>query len=204
MFRDSAQSGVYGHCTRYPTGGVYEVDIAENCRNTKAINGYCGNVLRQNITSAEMAPPGVPPEINEALESPSQRALVVKNTVNRLLTEGFSADRIALLSPFSLGNNGCSLNRLQSVNNIPVTGGADQVSRWKSGECLWASTIKSFKGLEADCVIISDLHPVSGTFTESDLYVACSRAKHRLFLIPASAPGADFLRDHLTPTDHLK
>ena len=48
------------------------------------------------------------------------------------------------------------------------------------------STIKSFKGIEADCVIVVDAdHPTRSNpaFTLEDLYVACTRAKTRLAIL---------------------
>jgi hypothetical protein len=197
MFRDPNQAGVYGHGTMYPSANVYEVPLTENCRNTKLINSYCSHVIESNIASAVKSPEGVIPEINEALSDGSLRAQAVKRAVNKLLSDGFCVSQIAILSPYSSKHKLSILNRLDSISNIKVRGGDAAIESWKDGETIWGSTIKSFKGLEADCVIISDLHLIGDHFTQSDLYVACSRAKHKLFLFPIIPEGAEYLRAHL-------
>ncbi len=197
MFRDPNQRGVYGHGTEYPSANVFDVTLEENCRNTKSINTYCSHIIESEIASAETSPEGVVPEINEALKELQVRAKAVKDTINKLLADGFDPSQIALLSLYNKKNAQSTLSRLESINNIPLTGDRYQVEQWVEGTVLWGSTIKSFKGLEADCVIITDLHPVGGNFTQSDLYVACSRAKHKLFLFPASQECNDYLRRQL-------
>jgi len=197
MFRDPNQSGVYGHGTKYPSANVYNVTLSENCRNTKQINKYCSHVIENDIASALTSPEGVIPEINEALTDLPSRVKAVKRTINKLLAEGFAPSQIAVLSLFNKNNSRSTLNRIESINNIPLSGERDLIEQWVEGNILWSSTIKSFKGLEADCVIITDLYPLGDNFTQSDLYVACSRAKHKLFLFPATAEANDYLRKHL-------
>mgnify|MGYP006424995467 CR=1 FL=1 len=201
MFRDSNQSGVYGHGTKYPSRGVFEVSLTENCRNTKAINSYCANVIDSQIASDATAPIGAIPEICQPIPEISARAKAVKRIVNGLIEEGFDPSQIAILSPFKPAKPSSTLSQLNQINNFSLKGRKEEVEHWMSGQCLWASTIKSFKGLEAACVIITDLSPIGGNFTHSDLYVACSRAKHRLYLLPTVAEGFAYLNSHLAQTD---
>lgn len=199
MFKDSNQSGVYGHGDDYPSSGVYPVELVENCRNTRSINQYCGSVIHSEIASPVNSPQGVPPEINQATPTVSHRAKAVQSAVNKLLVDGFRPSQIAILSPFGQKHDSSSVRHIESINGHPLAGDQASLQLWAKDEVIWASTIKSFKGLEADCVIITDLYPVGGNFTESDLYVACSRAKHKLLLFPINPDGADFLREHLNP-----
>jgi DNA helicase IV len=61
---------------------------------------------------------------------------------------------------------------------------------WQRGEGVLFATISSFKGLEADAIIITDLKSIAGTpVARSELYVACSRAKHLLHLYYSEARG---------------
>lgn len=53
------------------------------------------------------------------------------------------------------------------------------------GSCL-LTTIKSFKGLEAEGVIITDVTPFRTGFSELDAYVACSRARFGLSIVPTN------------------
>lgn len=197
MFRDSNQRGVYGHGTKYPSKDVFEVSLTENCRNTKAINSYCGQVIESKIASDASAPSGVVPEICQPLSEINSRAKTIKKIVNNLIEEGFDPSQIAILSPYKKKNSLSTLSQLDQIGSYAIKGQKEDVEHWLSSQCIWGSTIKSFKGLEAACVIISDLSPVGGNFTQSDLYVACSRAKHRLYLLPASPEGFDYLNSHL-------
>jgi ATP-dependent exoDNAse (exonuclease V) beta subunit len=49
-------------------------------------------------------------------------------------------------------------------------------------------TVKAFKGLESPAVILTDvITPQEGTavsFSTADFYVACTRARYRLIIIP--------------------
>lgn len=201
IFRDPRQSGLYGHGNKYPASGMYPVELTVNCRNTKRINLYCSSVIDHDISSEEKMPEGVETEIGVAIEDNSHRAIAVKEAVLKLLSEGFRPSQIAILSPFKKDNHNSTLSRLGRVSDIPVEGGIDAISAWKDGECLWGSTTKSFKGLEADCVIITDLFDSSETpwFTNSEFYVATSRAKVKLLLQPASEKARDtFLNYSIT------
>ena len=56
---------------------------------------------------------------------------------------------------------------------------------WRANAGVLLATIRSFKGLEADVVIVADV-PSPKTakhFTVSDLYVGSSRAKHILAIL---------------------
>jgi superfamily I DNA/RNA helicase len=69
--------------------------------------------------------------------------------------------------------------------SLPLKGGKDSLADWKSGRCIWASTIKTFKGLEADCIIVTDVS--LGDFSkssQSELYVGTTRARHQLIILP--------------------
>jgi DNA helicase IV len=61
----------------------------------------------------------------------------------------------------------------------------DDIEPWKANEGVLFSTVKSFKGLEADAVILIDSPSEEGSsfFGRPDYYVACSRAKHLLAVI---------------------
>ncbi|MCE7894909.1 MAG: hypothetical protein DYH12_35255, partial [Sorangiineae bacterium PRO1] len=57
----------------------------------------------------------------------------------------------------------------------------------RRGGGVLVTTARSFKGLEADVVIVYGLSAFGGLFTRTDLYVAWTRARHRL--IVACHPG---------------
>ena len=196
IFRDPGQSGVYGHGNAYPDSAMLHYELRENCRNTVEINQYSSNIVDRDIPSFEMSPIGNTPVIVSAIDNHGHRALAVRKAVSSFLEDGFWPDQIAVLSPFGDQHDCSSLSRLtEGVQGIPMRGGAQDVEHWIHGKVIWGSTIKAFKGLEADCIIITDIYQPDGkSLTESDLYVACTRAKHRLILIPMTNAVGEYLR----------
>jgi hypothetical protein len=63
------------------------------------------------------------------------------------------------------------------------------LAAWRGGRGILFATVRGFKGLEADTLVIVDVQAPGTKFTASDSYVACSRAKHLLCLV-ASEPLA--------------
>ena len=205
IFYDPNQSGVYGHGRSYPEAGMVEYKLTENCRNTKAINQYSGKVNATDIPSFGLSPEGVPPLICRATENHGHRAQAVKSAVCDLLKEGFRPSQIAILSPFSELNDSSVLKRItgKEIDGIPVGSGPEAMQSWRRNELIYASTIKSFKGLEADCVVLADVFEPhdDSALARSDLYVACTRAKHRLVILPMTQTAKlyldEFIRDIL-------
>ena len=163
-------------------------ELNENCRNTQRIASYCGDIIGSKMESFELSPEGTTPTIWEAVPSMGQRQTVIRTVVNGWLRDGYNPGRIAILSPWSKGDS-CSLTKLGPIATKPVVdGGTRGLPLWMGGQAILGDSIKSFKGLEADCVVISDL-PVPREnigFCTTDLYVAVSRAKHSLVIIPST------------------
>ena len=188
VFSDPEQTGIYGHGKAFPDG-LTSYRLLENCRNTKRIARFCGKVIGQPIESFTNSPEGVVPVVHEAHESPAQRGVAVKTLVRSLLSEGMNPSQIAILYPSRQDPASSALSGIATIDAIPLRGDENILPNWLAGTVIWSSTIKSFKGLEADCVIIADAPSPSSTpgFNLSDLYVAASRSKHRLHIFPTSA-----------------
>jgi hypothetical protein len=61
----------------------------------------------------------------------------------------------------------------------------DELDTWRQNRGIFVSTIRSFKGLDATAVLLSDLErPPTQALTEMDVYVAVSRAKFDLAVLP--------------------
>ena len=54
---------------------------------------------------------------------------------------------------------------------------------WRDGAGVLVTTSRSFKGLEAEVVILYDLGGFGRLFRREDLYVACTRAKVLLIAV---------------------
>lgn len=75
-----------------------------------------------------------------------------------------------------------AIRDLFTIDNPAFT---EDIESWKSNKGILFSTIKNFKGLEADAVVLVDI-PVDEKnqyFGAADYYVACSRAKHLLVIV---------------------
>ena len=202
VFYDPNQSGVYGHGNAYPEAGMVNYELFENCRNTKAINRYSGKVNDTTVPSFGLSPEGEPPLIMAATENHGHRALAVKNAVRGLLKDGFRPSQIAILSPFSQSNDASSLSRFVAsteIDGVPIASGIKSMQSWRRNEVIFASTVRSFKGLEADCIVLSDVFTPceESALSRSDLYVACTRAKHRLVIIPMNQNAKQYLDDFI-------
>lgn len=194
VFSDPKQAGIYGNGSAFPEGLV-GFDLLENCRNTKQITHYCGKVIEHEVVPFPSSPVGVTPEIFPPQSAVADRTRTVQKCVIKLLEQGFLASRIAILSPWRKTSPESVLSSLSVIHGKPIRGDDEGLKIWLNNNCIWASTIKAFKGLEADCIVLTDI-PEIGTagFNVSDLYVAASRAKHLLFMIPTSAAAASQLQ----------
>lgn len=151
--------------------------LPTNCRNTKNISQVCGRIIGEEIANHPMMPNG------EAADwfgnsSDTMRASLVNAELKALITEqGLDAHQIAILSSKKQSNT--CMKGVSAFNKLPIS---DDVDSWQKGQCILMTTIRAFKGLEADVVLlVLDEEPKpNGIFTPSDLYVACSRAKHIL------------------------
>jgi hypothetical protein len=192
LFYDPKQ-GLYNHENNFPEGMICE--LTQNCRNTKKITNYCGHVINTEIDTFQFAPEGVSPEVSEMIPEPKNRASKIRNIVMQWMEDGYVPSRIAVVSPWSSTNDKNSIREISNIQGIPLINNEANISQWLDGKAIWAKTIKSFKGLEADCLIITDV-PTVGTvgFQEEDLYVAVSRAKSRLVFIPSSKEAETELR----------
>lgn len=93
--------------------------------------------------------------------------------------------RIACLSPYSPENSSLAGGK---VGDYKTT---DKLDVWRSNQAVWLSSIKAFKGLEADALVLTDLPDFKpGVFDKADFYVACSRAKLLLVVLTNSAEVA--------------
>jgi len=150
-----------------------------NCRNTKLIAQHCSDILDVSVPTREDAPIGVKPEV-VTLDFGIDIKKLVERYIHDWVNKGkLRPNQIAILSPTKLSKS--SLSAVTKVKGIALT---DTIQDWKSGKSILFSTVKGFKGLESDAIILIDIPDgVSKKFKQSDYYVACSRAKHLLVVI---------------------
>jgi Nuclease-related domain/UvrD-like helicase C-terminal domain/AAA domain len=187
IFSDDDQRGLYGQGLSYPAS-LFPYDLQDNCRNTRKIATYCGKLIGKSVEVMPLLPEGSAPNVETAYEDPQKRARAVKEAYGQLIDQGFQSNRIAILSPLKVGNRQCSLTYIPRMFSLPLRGGKGSLSDWKEGRCIWACTIKAFKGLEADCVILTDCSAEDSTSLDlAEIYVGTTRAKHKLIIVPSSS-----------------
>ena len=194
IFSDADQAGLYGSHSAYPPN-LRAYELHDNCRNSKRIARFSSELIGQKSQSSALQPNGINPIIAKPVSDALGRAKVVKRIINDLCSEGFSINQIAILSPYSQTSKKSSLGHLGKIQNLDVIGDDKNLSAWQQNRCIWGSTIKAFKGLEADCIILTDMD--ESTLSNScptETYVGTTRAKHVLHVIPTS----DLVRDKLS------
>jgi hypothetical protein len=205
VFHDPAQAPLYGNAHSLPDIPLTYA-LEENCRNTRCIAAYCGTVIARPAVTFERAPVGVLPSLSEPIQETARHADEARRVVGSWLNDGFRPHRIAVLSPWSQNSDRSVLSRLTKVGTVPLVIGEAGLSTWLKSETILGSTVKGFKGLEADCVLICDVPPRNTPgFQPADMYVAASRARHRLHIIPTNPQAAESVRAWLKDArDQLK
>jgi UvrD-like helicase C-terminal domain/AAA domain len=199
IFHDPDQAIQFRGTSSYPLiATTFKLDA--NCRNTRRIAGYCANVLGSTVTCMEGLPEGATPEIGVVNADARSRANVCRTSVRAWLEEGYVKSRIAILSPFREDHPDSALKYLlaEQAGTIRFETDPEAINHWLDGKAIWCSTIKRFKGLEADCLIVADIPSTfSSGFSLNDLYVAVSRAKHNVLLLPCDGQGSAMLHKFL-------
>jgi len=117
----------------------------------------------------------VPPEVIR-YENGHDQCQLIAGLLERWIGEGgLSPDRIVILSPFKRENSALAGEKIEKWRLYDLNPDADSESPGIS-----FATIRAFKGLEADAIIIADLNGSSWAMDAQSLYVAASRAKHLL------------------------
>ncbi|HAW31765.1 MAG TPA: hypothetical protein DCY03_27265 [Planctomycetaceae bacterium] len=185
IFCDPNQKIQYEGQLRFPDVEI-EYYLTANCRNPQKIKSYCGNVLGVDLQSMLGMPVGVEPRILTPIPNTEGRCVKCLSQIKSWLDEGFKTSRIAILSPYNSRNEKGTLYKLKnkSLHNKRFEDNSDQIKNWLNGDMFWMSSIKAFKGLEADCILLTDVPSDDIYFSENDFYVGISRAKHQALIIP--------------------
>jgi hypothetical protein len=151
--------------------------LTTNCRNTKAIARSGASLARLEVRLLPGSPVGEPPAVRRAPSSASEAGLVLSE-VRQLLQQGVEPKQLALIGPAAHTKG--SLASHSAVDGVPLV---DDAADWRRGGGLLVTTARAFKGLEADVVVVYGLSAFGGLFSRTDLYVAWTRARHRLILV---------------------
>lgn len=158
----------------------YSGRLPTNCRNTRAVASTCGEIISTEIKTHPESPPGTPTQFHVDADDKKRTRIIAEQLKDLLYNEGLDPSQIAILSP-KRQQNTC----LAGFNKIGQLAIDDDPKRWRDNKSVLMTTIRAFKGLEADVVILLLDGPPkpSGVFTTADYYVAASRAKHVLHVV---------------------
>ena len=144
--------------------------LTENCRNTEKIA-----VATHLISGIEIPKTKKTSGIEVGTDyynDGSQLRKAVSNSVNRLLSGGIKPWEITILGPKRLENS----NLKHGLLNVPYQLSVDSLASVPGSSAIRYSTIKAFKGLESDAVILIDIDDLESAEASFNLYVAGTRA----------------------------
>lgn len=149
-----------------------------NCRNTRKIAVASASVLALTPQTFLRAPVGGSLRVLRAGSERHQKGLVLQELRSLLGREDVTPGQIAVIGPAAKDKG--SLANVTDVDGVPLLTSAEE---WRLGGGVLVTTARSFKGLEADVVLLYDLGGFSRLFRREDLYVSCTRAKVLLVVI---------------------
>ncbi|MCB9764442.1 MAG: NERD domain-containing protein [Alphaproteobacteria bacterium] len=153
------------------------VCIRENCRNTQRIATVGARTVELEPSFLPHAPQGAQVRILWAGRSDRQRRYVEDELTRLGETHSLKQGQVALVGPSTRVG---SLAGTDTLGGFPLT---RSPAAWRRGEGALVTTARSFKGLEADAVVVYDLGGLGEHFTLEDLYVACTRPRFHLTVI---------------------
>ncbi|MCI0752157.1 nuclease-related domain-containing DEAD/DEAH box helicase [Teichococcus vastitatis] len=151
-------------------GGRFKLTI--NCRNTQRIAAASASVLSLTPHIFKRAPLGTTLRVLRAGSDRQQKGLVLQELRSLLQREGVAPKQIAVIGPAAKDKG--SLADVRDVAGVPLVTSA---LTWRAGGGVLVTTARSFKGLEAEVVVLYDLGGFGTLFKREDLYVSCTRAK---------------------------
>lgn len=184
-FSDDRQN-LYQREALEAVGAQIVFSLEHNCRNTSRINDTCNRATERHVPSMPGMPDGIHPDVRVGADRAAARK-AAWNVAAEWVNAGL---RVAILSPYKLENS--SIEHARGAHNLAL---ATTFDAWVD-RSVYYSTIRSFKGLEADGVVLIDLDEPgsSKAFENEDEYVALTRAKLRLAVICRSEAAAERYR----------
>ncbi len=157
-------------------GGRFKLTI--NCRNTQRIAAASAAVLSLTPHIFKRAPIGSRLRVIRANSDRQQKGLILQELRSLLQREGVTPSQIAVVGPAAKDKG--SLAGVDDIDGVPLV---TSTLVWRTGGGVLVTTARSFKGLEAEVVLLYDLGGFGSLFKREDLYVSCTRAKALLVAI---------------------
>ena len=219
-FSDTNQNIFMEKENPYLPGVPTRLTLQRNLRNSAEIARYSSAILDGRAQIEPMHVPGCKIEIAKAAEDKHDRARTVGIWIDRLINGRRKNEernetqnhwctarphQIVVISPYSPTSKeihrDCSLPYVSRVTcqREGVHVGELLARREKEENLIVGTSIRSIKGLESDYVILTDVDEPGSDHAQSknDFFVACTRAKFGLIIIPKSKEGEEYARSLL-------
>jgi hypothetical protein len=170
IFYDEDQA-IFPHAGEIPD--FQRFPLPYNHRNTKSIARALREFVPGDTPSHPRCHEGEPPVLHNQ-PGPTKTRRLVADLLDEFEHEGLEAGQIAILTPHRPENSSLGADGRLGDHNIVY-----EFEPWGAGGVIH-STFGGFKGLEADVVILVDVDPDDKRCSKPALYVAASRARHRL------------------------
>lgn len=162
-------------------------NLRRNCRNSRWIARTSTRIAKTDAKFFKRSPLGGKPAISSVPTLAAMKGIVCKVIENLIEQHDIKPSQLVLIGPRGLENG--SLADVSEISGIALT---IDTRVWNRNEGILVTTARSFKGLEADAVVVYDLDRISKGFSHIDLYVACTRARsHVHFLVTGKEMIAD-------------
>jgi DNA helicase IV len=172
---------LYDRRVREAVGAEVVFSLLHNCRNTVRINETGNRVLDEHVKPM----PGLPEGVDTVVEHIADRRAMAKAAWRHAASWAGRGVRVAILSPFTLEKS--SMASARKGHNLSLV---TELAEWNDTTVMF-STVRSFKGLEADAVVLIDApEPTGPPLDRRDLYVATTRARTRLAVLCADSATA--------------
>jgi superfamily I DNA/RNA helicase len=171
-----------------PVEGAFRVALDINCRNTRRIVACANTATSIDSEPFELAPLGRPPKVIVPQSRAAISGLIQQELRSLLSDQRLAPNQIAILGPASKSKG--PLAAVTAINGVALI---DDATDWRKGNGILVTTARSFKGLEADVVILCDFSGIGNLFTVSDLYVALTRARSHLVIVAHSRAAKESL-----------
>lgn len=153
-----------------------------NCRNTKEIGE------ETSLISGFEKPPflleyleGLPVAYHFYRDEAHQKQ-ILNEQLKKITDESFPLNEMAILSPKKFENScvksfpGYSIKEIKTANEVSAT-----------QKYFGFATVQSYKGMESNYILITDIEDLSSEVAKSLLYVGMSRARYGLILLISEA-----------------
>jgi hypothetical protein len=162
--------------------------LVNNYRTTKEISTFSRNFRTgRQILNSHSGRLGYIPELI-LYKDGAEAQKKIEELASRLCgQEGLRSEEITILSARRPLQEGSVLQNVQKLGNFELCDIGNNRKAPRTPQTLAVSTIQAFKGLETSVGIIANLSeynmPLSNPIMASLLYVACTRAKHMLYIL---------------------